>query len=308
MHRTITGSQRKKNRRQDWYVPYLFVLPAVVCICLFLLTPVGMTFRNSFHFFNMMRPNAQKFIWFENYVHLFETPLFITALKNTFLYAIMFVPIVVIASFLLAMFSNQKKKGIALFRTAFFNPVLLSMTVVSILWTFIYNPTPGYGLINTLLEKIGLPSVRFLRGKDTALPSIMVMSAWQIAGYYMMIYLAGLQGVPNELYEAASIDGASRMQSVLHITIPSLHNVTVFVVLMTTMAAMKMFTPSYVMTSGGPDNSTTTLVFYIYQQGITYRNVGYASAISVVYFIIVITISTFVKRFVDKGDREEKRL
>ena len=98
------------------------------------------------------------------------------------------------------------------------------------------------------------------------------------------------------------------MQSVLHITIPSLHNVTVFVVLMTTMAAMKMFTPSYVMTSGGPDNSTTTLVFYIYQQGITYRNVGYASAISVVYFIIVITISTFVKRFVDKGDREEKRL
>ena len=308
MHRAITGNPRKKNRRQDWYVPYLFVLPAVICICLFLLVPVGMTFRNSFNFFNMMRPKAQKFIWFENYTHLFETPIFYTALKNTFFYAIMFVPIVVIVSFLLAVFSNQKRKGIAVFRTSFFSPVLLSMTVVSILWTFIYNPTPGYGLINTLLDKIGLPSIRFLRGKDTALPSIMIMSAWQIAGYYMMIYLAGLQGVPNELYEAAAIDGASRMQSVLHITIPCLHNVTVFVVLMTTMAAMKMFTPSYVMTSGGPDNSTTTLVFYIYQQGITYRNVGFASAISVVYFIIVITISSVVKHFVDNGNRGEKRL
>ena len=202
-------------------------------------------------------------------------------------------------SFLLALLVNQKLKGSTIFRTAFFSPVLLSMTVVSILWTVILNPTPGYGLINTILEKMGLPVCMFLRSRETALNSILGMSVWQLAGYYMMIFLAGLQGVPNDLYEAASIDGANTVDKIIHITIPSIRNVSVFVILMTTISAMKMFTQSYVMTNGGPDNSTTTMVFYIYQQGIKYHNIGFASAASVVFFIIVVAISFIVKRFVD---------
>ena len=280
-------------------VPYLFVGPAVSIILLFLVVPALMALGYSTTYFNMLKPKEIEFVGLENYTRLFTSELFYKALGNTVRYAVVFVPLICIVSFLLALLVNQGLRGSTIFRTAFFSPVLLSMTVVSILWTVILNPTPGYGLINTILHNLGLPTCPFLRNIKTALWSILGMSVWQLAGYYMMIFLAGLQGVPTELYEAASIDGASHWDKIRHITIPGLHNVIVFVVLMTTIAAMKMFTQSYVMTSGGPDNSTTTMVFFIYQQGIKYHNIGFASAASVVFFVIVVTISFVVKHFVD---------
>lgn len=280
--------------------PYLFIGPAVIIIFTFLIIPAVMALGYSTVYFNMLKPQKIKFVGLDNYISLFQSELFFKALFNTFKYTVIFVPIICAASFLLALLVNQKLIGSALFRTAFFSPVLLSMTVVSILWTVILNPTPGYGLLNTFLDKAGLPACMFLRSAKTALYSILGMSVWQLAGYYMMIFLAGLQGVPNELYEAAAIDGANWFDKIRHITIPGLRNVTVFVVLMTTISAMKMFTQSYVMTGGGPDNSTTTMVFFIYQQGIKYHNIGFAGAASVVFFLIVVTVSFIVKRFIDK--------
>ena len=279
--------------------PYLFVGPAVLIIITFLVVPALMALGYSFTYFNMLKPQKIRFVGLENYAGLFLADLFATALVNTIKYAVVLVSVVCVVSFLLALLVNQNLRGSTIFRTAFFSPVLLSMTVVSILWTVILNPTPGYGLINTVLDKMGLPGCMFLRSAETALNSILGMSVWQLSGYYMMIFLAGLQGVPGDLYEAASIDGANAIDKIIHITIPSIRNVSVFVILMTTISAMKMFTQSYVMTSGGPDNSTTTMVFYIYQQGIKYHNIGFASAASVVFFIIVVSISFIVKRFVD---------
>lgn len=280
--------------------PYLFIGPAVIIIFTFLIIPAVMALGYSTTYFNMLKPQKIRFVGLENYINLLTSEMFYKALFNTFKYSIIFVPIICATSFLLALLVNQKLWGNALFRMAFFSPVLLSMTVVSILWTVILNPTPGYGLINTFLARLGLPTCMFLRSTQTALYSILGMSVWQLTGYYMMIFLAGLQGVPNELYEAAAIDGANGFDKIKYITIPSLHNVIVFNVLMTTISAMKMFTQSYVMTSGGPDNSTTTMVFFIYQQGIKFNNIGFASAASVVFFIIVVTVSFILKRFVDK--------
>lgn len=296
----MNGKKRMHSRSfVNKITPYLFIGPAVIIIFTFLIIPAAMALGYSLTYFNMLKPQKIKFIGLDNYLNLISSDIFYTALGNTFQYTVIFVPVICVVSFLLALLVNQKLKGSTLFRTAFFCPVLLSMTVVSILWTVILNPTPGYGLINTLLQKAGLPTCMFLRNAGTALYSILGMSVWQLSGYYMMIFLAGLQGVPNELYEAAAIDGANGFNKIRHITIPCIHNVTVFVVLMTTISAMKMFTQSYVMTSGGPDNSTTTMVFFIYQQGIKFHNIGFASAASVVFFLIVVTISFIVKRFVD---------
>lgn len=280
-------------------VPYLFVAPALLILATFIILPVVMAVRYSFFNFNMLRPDRISFIGADNYKNIITDDLFLTSIGNTFRYAVILVPIEVVVAFGLALLVNNSLKGISIFRIAYFSPMLTSMTVVSILWTFIYNPTPGQGLLNTFLAKLGMDSCPFLRSADTALNSIVAMSVWQSAGNYMMIFLAGLQGVSQELYEAADIDGAGWWRKMRSITIPGLHNVFVFIILMTTISAMKMFTQSFVMTQGGPDNSTMTIVYYVYQQGLQFRNIGYASAASVIFFFIVLILSSGIKKFVD---------
>lgn len=290
----------KRLLRGDKLIPYFFIAPALVILTVFLIVPVCMAAWYSINYFNMLKPNQIKFVGLENYVRLLKDPVFYTAIKNTFYFAIVLVPLQVFVSFCLALLVNQKWRGVSIFRIAFFSPMLTSMTVVSILWTFMYNPTPGQGLINTILVKLGFEACPFLYSADTAMNSIIAMTIWQGAGNYMMIYLAGLQNQPEELYEAASLDGANWFQKLLNITIPGLRNVTVFIVLMTTIGAMKMFTQSFMMTHGGPDNSTLTIVYYIYQQGLQYRNIGFASSASVIFFFIVLLLSTLIKKLVNK--------
>ncbi len=284
----------------DKMTPYAFVLPALLVLLVFLIFPVTMSVGYSFTHFNMLRPNRITFIGLTNYLNLFSDPIFYKALKNTLYFACIIVPLQCTLALILALLVNNRVKGISLFRIAYFSPVLLSMTVVSILWTFIYNPTPGQGFINTILYNLNLPTSPFLTSTSTAMNCIIAMSIWQGVGYQMMIFLAGLQGVPVELYEAAKVDGVNWFQRLFYITIPSLHNVTVFIVLMMTMSAMKMFTQAYIMTAGGPDNSTRSLVYYIYQQGMQYHNVAYACALSFVYFLIVVSLSFGIRHFIAK--------
>jgi len=282
------------------FVPYLFMAPALMILTVFLIVPVCMAAKYSLTYFNMLKPNQIHFVGLENYARLFRDDLFFTSIKNTFYYAIVLVPLQVIVAFGLALLVNQKWRMISLSRIAFFSPMLTSMTVVAILWTFIFNPTPGQGLLNTFLVRIGLPPNPFLTSAKTAMNSIIGMTVWQGVGNYMMIYLAGLQNQPADLYEAASLDGAGWFHKLWNITIPGLHNVTVFIVLMTTIGAMKMFTQSFVMTQGGPDESTRTIVYYIYQQGLQFRNIGFASSASVVFFFIVLLLSTIIKHLVSE--------
>ena len=255
-----------------------------------------LAFGFSFMDFNLLRPQDIRFIGFSNYIRLFQDNSFLKALKNTLYFAGVVVPYQVTLAFCLALLVKENIKGIGIFRSAYFSPLVTSMSVIAILWTFIYNPNPTQGLLNAILTKMGLPSCDFLRSADTAMNSIIFMSGWHAAGHQMMILLAGLQAIPEDLYEAAAIDGAGALKKFIYITIPGIKNVLVFVVMMTTIAAMKLFTQPYIMTNGGPKESTMTLTYYLYRQGFQYRNMGYASAISVLFFVLVVGISVIVKK------------
>ena len=282
---------KQKNR-----YAYFFILPGTALLIMFTILAALLAFAFSFMDFNLLRPQDAAFIGLENYRRLVTDGSFLKAIKNTVYFAVVVVPYQVGMAFGLALLVRRNIRGVGIFRSAYFSPLMTSMSVIAILWTFIYNPNPTQGLLNAILVKLGLPSCDFLRSADTAMNSIVVMSGWHGAGNQMMILLAGLQAIPEDLYAAASIDGANPFQKFLYITIPGIKNVLVFVVMMTTIAAMKLFTQPYIMTNGGPKESTMTLTYYLYRQGFQYRNMGYASAISVVFFVLVVGISTGIKK------------
>nr|WP_094552236.1 sugar ABC transporter permease [Petroclostridium xylanilyticum] len=275
---------------------YAFIIPAVVLIIVFLLLPAALAFIYSLTDFYLLKPDKMKFIGIENYAKLIKDELFYKSLYNTFYFTLVVVPYQCGLALFLAILINKKLKFTNLFRIAYFSPLITSMTVVAILWIFLYNPNQG--LINSALNHLGIPNQPFLRSAKQAMNSIIFMSAWQAAGYQMMIFLAGLQNIPKDLYEAASIDGANAFQQFRYVTLPGLYNVTVFVLMITTIQAMKLFTQPYIMTQGGPENTTRTLAYYIYQHGFQFRSVGYASALSVVFFLVVVCISMFMRRFI----------
>lgn len=283
-------------KRKQQYYAYFFILPGCLLLLMFTILAALLAFGFSFMDFNLLRPQDVAFIGFDNYVRLFQDQSFLKALKNTFYFAVIVVPYQVTLAFTLALLVRENIRGIGVFRSAYFSPLVTSMSVIAILWTFIYNPNPTQGLLNAILTKLGLPACDFLRSADTAMNSIIFMSGWHAAGHQMMILLAGLQAIPDDLYEAAAIDGAGAIKKFIYITIPGIKNVLIFVVMMTTIAAMKLFTQPYIMTNGGPKESTMTLTYYLYRQGFQYRNMGYASAVSVVFFVVVVGISTAVKR------------
>jgi multiple sugar transport system permease protein len=193
---------------------------------------------------------------------------------------------------LLAVLVNQKLRFINLFRTIYFSPVVTTMVVVSIVWYVLYNP--GEGLINQFISFISfgkLGPYSWLNDTSLALPAIMLLSIWQGVGFQMVIYLAGLQSIPDELYEAGRVDGANSWQQFWHITIPQLRNTTIFVIISTTILAFKLFTQVWVMTRGGPQGASKTIIVLLYQEGFTMLRVGYASAIGVLFFLIVLGVS-----------------
>ena len=277
---------------------YLFVFPAVVLLFAFLILPAFSTIRYAFTDYNILRPDSISFCGLDNFAELFQDKDFRKSLVNTIYFTVIVVPFQCALALALAMLISPRKKGVSIFRAAYFSPNVTSMVVVAILWSVLYNPNPTTGLLNAFLTKLGFPACGFLTDPKTAMNSIIFMSAWQAAGYQMMIFLAGLQGIPVDQYEAASIDGANKFQQFCYITIPGLKNVIKYVVMITMIQAMKLFTQPYVMTQGGPQNSTRTLVYYIYEQRFQSRNFGYACSVAAVFFVIVITMSLMLKRVI----------
>ncbi len=292
-------SARKRNER---IAAYVFVIPAVVLLVAFLVVPMIYTVYYSVFQYQIMRPDDITFIGLKNYVKLFGDSDFWQALKNTVYFTVIVVPCQCALALALALLVSKKFRGVAIFRTMYFSPQLTSMVVISILWTVLYNSNPNTGLINSLLTNLGFDSINFLSNEKTAMNSIIFMSAWQGAGYQMMIFLAGLQGIPGEQYEAASVDGATKFQQFLYVTIPGLQSTIKYVIMITMIQAMKLFTQPYVMTQGGPKNSTKTLVYYIYTQGFQNGNFGYACAVAAVFFVIVVTMSLAMKRVTSSTD------
>jgi fructooligosaccharide transport system permease protein len=243
-----------------------------------------------------MRPNDITFIGLANYQKLFKDPEFWKALRNTFYFTIIVVPVQCVLALALALLVSKRFRGVSIFRTMYFSPQLTSMVVISVLWTVLYNSNPNTGLINSILVSFGLQPINFLTNAKTAMNAIIFMSAWQGAGYQMMIFLAGLQGIPTEQYEASAVDGANKWQQFWNITIPNLKGTIKYVIMITMIQAMKLFTQPYVMTQGGPKNATKTMVYYIYTQGFQKGNFGYACSVAAVFFVIVVAMSLILQK------------
>ena len=293
----MNKSKKLTGRKHDERVAaYIFVAPAVILLIGFLVVPMIYTVYFSGFKYQIMRPDATTFIAFDNYKKLFSDKNFWAALKNTVYFTVIVVPVQCALALGLALLVSKKFRGVAVFRTMYFAPQLTSMVVISVLWSVLYNANPNTGLINSILVSLGMSPIKFLSDASTAMNSIIFMSAWQGAGYQMMIFLAGLQGIPRDQYEAASVDGATKFKQFLYITLPGLKGTIKYVIMITMIQAMKLFTQPYIMTKGGPKNSTKTLVYYIYDQGFQKGNFGYACSIATVFFVIVVCMSMAMKK------------
>lgn len=294
---TMLEKLRKLTRTQKFKesaTGYAFFLPALILLSTFMLYPMFTMVYYSFTDFYILKPDQKNFVWFENFMWAFKDERFIEAFKNTVHFVVLVVPLQTAMALLLALLVNSKIKFKIFFRTAYFSPVVMSLVVVSILWSMMYDPNNG--LINQMLQSLGLPAQPFLESPDQAMNSIIAMSVWQGAGFQMLIFLAGLQDIPKHRYEAASIDGANMWQKFWHITLPGLRNVSVLIVITITIAAFRLFVQPMVMTQGGPLGSTRTVIMYVLESGFTQRDVGYGSAIAVIFTLLVLFISIIQRK------------
>lgn len=289
-------SSKTEYKKAEGLAGSLMSAPAVLLLIAFLVIPIIYTVYYSFFTYQVMRPDNIVFNFLKNYQKLFQDASFWKALRVTVYFTVLVVPLQCVLALGLALLVSSKTKGVSIFRTMYFSPQVTSMVVIAILWTILYNSNPNTGLINAFLKNLGLGPIDFLNNPKTAMNSIIFMSAWQGAGYQMMIFLAGLNAIPGEQYEAAAVDGAGRMAQFCYITLPGLVNTIKYVVMITLIQAMKLFTQPYIMTKGGPQNQTKTLVYYIYEQGFQKGNFGYACTAAAVFFVIVATLSLIVKR------------
>jgi len=282
-----------------------FILPASILLLVFMILPFLMAFGLSFTNQRLIEsPRGTQFIGMANYFRILGDDLFKKGLTNNALFVLVVVPLQTALALALAILVNIKVKGNKIFRAIFFIPTVTTMVVVSVIWSFLYHPD---GLINGFLTTITFgvwDGVDFLNSTTTAFPSIMLMSMWQGVGFQMLIFLAALQEIPDSFYEAADIDGANTWQQFLYITLPQLKNTTTFVIISTTILAFRLFTQVYVMTNGGPQNSTYTAMLHIYNMAFKRLNIGYSSALTVVFFLIILVIS-IVQRFVLNDTEEE---
>ncbi|MBX3050079.1 MAG: sugar ABC transporter permease [Caldilineaceae bacterium] len=276
---------------------YVFLSPAVILISIFSYAAIGFSLYISFHEYDLIT-DFRPFVGLENYTEAFADKLVKIGFRNTILYVIAIVPAITLISLFLAVLGNQVQKGRALFRTVFFIPTITPSVVTAMIWVWLYEPTGG---INRLLKMIGISGPNWLFDPSTALAAIMLMTIWGAVGYYMIIFLAGLAEIPQTFYEAAKVDGASPRHTFWHITLPLLRNSMIFVVVTLTIAAFQVFTQVFIMTRGGPMNSTQTVQMVVYTYAFSYFEMGYASAISwllfgIIFFFSALQLRMFISR------------
>ena len=271
--------------------------PALVLLTLFLGIPILLTFVLSFTNIRLVSPTPPKFVGLNNFVRAFaHDPSFLRSLTNTAFFAMIVVPCQSALALALAVLVNAKVKGVTVFRTMIFMPVVTSMVVVSILWSFFYEEN---GLFNSVLNTVtggAWTAIAWLNNPGTAMPAIILLSIWQAVGLHMIIWLSGLQGIDPVLYEAADLDGANGWQRFRYVTWPGLHSTMVFILVTITIAALGLFVQVDVMTSGGPQDATSTLVYHAVRKGYREQDMGYGSAISLIFFVSVLVISLIQRR------------
>ena len=287
------SKRRAPGGQHETRAAYLFLLPNIIGFLLFSLVPVGATLVISLLSWDLIR--SPRFIAFDNYTNLLvHDPIFWEVMGNTAYFVAGVVPLSIVLSLGLALAMNNGLRGISLFRALFFIPVITSSVAVAMLWRWLYNT--DYGLINVGLIKIGLPAIPWLTSTDWSMPAVIIMAVWKNLGYNMVIYLAGLQGIPPTLYEAAALDGAGPWQRFRHITIPLLGPTTFFILVISIINSFQVFDLTFILSQGGPGISTTTIVMYIYDQGFQYFQMGYAAALAWVLFIIIFAVTMLQMR------------
>jgi len=299
---TVTAPRRRRGapspvRRAEQRSAWAMAAPALIGLLLFLGIPTLLAFGLSFTNARLISPSGPSFVGVENYTRAFSNdPTFVRSLLNTFYFAAVVVPVQSALGLGLAVLVNQKIRGVNIFRTIFFVPVVTSIVVVSILWTFLYQED---GLINSILGTLtggAFTGQAWLQEPGTAMPAIIVLSMWQAVGFHMVIWLAGLQTIPAELYDAAKVDGATARDQFRYVTWPGLRPTLVFVAVTITIAALGLFVQIDVMTRGGPLDSTGTIIFHAVQQGFRQQEVGYGAAISLIFFVLVLAVSLLQRR------------
>ena len=272
---------------------YFFIAPAMISIFIFFFIPVISAFVISFTDFDIYALGSYsnvRFIGFKNYLRLIDDQLFWQALKNTGVYVVSATPLSIAVSLGAAMLLNSRLvKYKAFFRLGYFIPYITTLVAVAIVWRFIYHQK--FGILNYILGFAGINPIDWLGDPAWAMPAIVLMSVWKSFGYNMIIFIAGLQNIPEDLYEAASIEGANWWQQFKSITLPMLAPTTLFISIITFVGYFQLFAEPYIMTQGGPLNSTLSIVQYMYQEGFRWWNMGYSASIAFVLFFIILIVT-----------------
>lgn len=295
--RMIGASERRKHaswQKREWISAYLFILPSAILIAAFLAFPVVYSLWLSLLNWDGMSPHS-RFVGAGNYQTLLTSHEFWNSLLVTGYYTLGSVPLRMAAALALAIFLNQKIRGLGIYRTLYFTPVVTSGIAVSIVWLWIYDPT--WGIANWALGLVGIPPLQWLSSPQEAMPGLILMSVWKSVGFDMVIYLAGLQGIPETYYEAATVDGAGRWSMFRHITWPLLAPTTFFILVTGIIGASQVFDQVFVMTNGGPLRSTEVLVFVLYNYAFKFFEMGYASALAWVIFLVVLVFTLLQWKF-----------
>ncbi|WP_411692202.1 carbohydrate ABC transporter permease [Bacillus amyloliquefaciens] len=290
--------------RRNRFIPYLFLAPALIFL-LFVYIPIIENVFFSLFEWSSFQPE-KTFIGLKNYIDLFHDPVFFTALRNNVLYAVISLICQVGGGLILAAVLEDKllRKWSPFFRTVFFLPVVISMTVIALLFDFIYNPE--IGLLNQLLEAVGLDELTraWLGDENTAMLSVIFVSQWQSVGYIAMLYIVSIQSIPAELYESAQLDGAGKIQQFFHITVPQTKEMSFVAVVMTLTGAFTVFNEPYILTGGGPGNASEVLSTFLYKSAFTKDMMGYASAIATVVLLLTLALSLIQMKFFKTGKEE----
>jgi len=285
------------TRKQFKPLPDILILPTAAFVALFTAWPVLLSIYQSFfrQRMNIARFREPTYIGLDNYIDLFTDPYFIQVIKNTLTYVLGTVPISIVLGFLFALLVNRKVRGIGLFRLAFFHPMVLPMVSAATIWLFFF--TPDYGLFNTALRFLGYSGPENWTGNpNLALLSVVIVAVWKNSGYYMVFYLAGLQNLPVDVYEAAALDGANGWQTLWKITFPLLRRTTVFITIVAFIDSFRTVDHIFVLTSGGPSRSSTVLLFELWLERFEFQDIGISAAITVIFVIVLLafTITNFI--------------
>jgi len=275
-------------RRRQLIIAFLFVLPALINFAIFRYIPIYSAFVASLYKYSLLGGYGD-FVGVENYTRMLSDPVFWRSLRATVLFVLYKVPLQVVLSLGLAILLRRQSLGTAIVRSAILTPMVTSIIIVSIIWAMMYHSQQG--LFQSILVSLGLPKTPFLSDTGRALPAVAVMMIWHDIGFSFIIFVAGLKGIPEMYYEAAIVDGANRRQLFWHITLPLLRPIMMFVIVTQTIFSFQVFVPVYQMTKGGPLDSTKVIVYYIYQTGFLFQDMGYASAISIVTLVLLLLVS-----------------